>query len=125
MVSSASILLNFECGSRLWPYVKSPYPEVERKALLRLLQGAGYETAVLTNQSDEYGCPTLRYESLEKLERLLRECSVFVGIESFPARYAVYLMRRPTMGLLFTEDPIEWIPAEEVFWKVREVLKSG
>jgi hypothetical protein len=90
---SMNVLLNFECGSKLRPVSSQYYPIEKRKELLRLLGIHGYPVTVLTNHMD-----------LQELDQLLKSHSIFIGINSFPFRYAGYLLNRPAICLFSIDD---------------------
>jgi hypothetical protein len=113
------VLLNFECGSKQRPFSPFIYPETEQKALLSLLQADGYLVTVLTDRPKAYSCPTSYYDTLEELEWLLKLHNIFVGIDSFPVRYSIYLLNQPAIYLFSSFDRADYLPGPRVLTLVR------
>lgn len=92
--STRSALIHLDAG---WPL--KIYPHDRQQDLIDRLSEAGFSVTVLAGNSPPSlnGCKVVGFESLEKLNELMNEQSLVIGMDSFPAHWASFALGIPTI----------------------------
>lgn len=95
------ILLHFDGG---WPLKVYPKPQQER--LIELLRAKGYVVTILAGGDRDYSnCTVTSFQGYAQFKALLQSQHLMVGMDSFPAHYAVHVQGLPTICLFASTRP--------------------
>lgn len=99
------VLLHCNAG---WPL--KVYPLAAQMQLTTQLRQLNVEVVTLDATSPAEGCTNVRFTDLAALENLLATVDLVIGMDSFPAHFAAYLLGIPTIYLFSSTHPVNSSP---------------
>jgi len=98
--ASKSVLIHYDAGWSL-----KIYPSHFQSELIDRLEKMGYAVSILADNPSQYKQASYKFESITQLKKLIQSHSIFVAMDSFPAHFAAFSLRHPTICLFGSTRP--------------------